>query len=522
MADRKISDLTALTTPATGDLIPIVDISEAAAADKNKSITVGELLRGAPDGTAAAPGFAFESDGGNGMFLGGTDILAFSTGGTQAVTIDASQRVGLGTSSPISLCHISGPEGTYGQLRIQATGAGEDALVAFSTVSNGRGIYLDEGDSNKLKIYAGAGKGAAGEVVIDNSGRVGIGNTGPGYNLHIGDGSATAIQRIDSSGTALLSLRAGTSSECRIEFGDSGDDDIGKIYYDNSTNSMEFSTNASERARIDSSGRLLVGTSSDLTGDELQINDAAAGAGISITGGVTADGAESGRILFRSDTGNQSRITSRNDGAQTSGSNPGRLEFATTAAAASSPTERMRITNSGTVLVGRTTNTSVSSSAALQPSNLAVEVASDTTGSWWNRTDSDAAWVAMRFYAQGSQSGFIQVNTSSVTYSTTSDYRLKENVAPLTGAADRVNQLQVHRFNFIAEPDKTVDGFLAHEAQAVVPECVTGTKDEVDDDGNPVYQGIDQSKLVPLLTAALQEALAEIESLKARVTSLEP
>jgi hypothetical protein len=57
VADRKISDLTALTTPATGDLIPIVDISEAAAADKNKSITVGELLRGAPNGTAAAPGF---------------------------------------------------------------------------------------------------------------------------------------------------------------------------------------------------------------------------------------------------------------------------------------------------------------------------------------------------------------------------------------------------------------------------------------------------------------------------------
>ncbi len=66
------------------------------------------------------------------------------------------------------------------------------------------------------------------------------------------------------------------------------------------------------------------------------------------------------------------------------------------------------------------------------------------------------------------------------------------------------------------------DGFIAHEAQAVVPECVTGEKDAVDEDDNPVYQGIDQSKLVPLLTAALQEALAEIESLKARVTALEP
>lgn len=64
---------------------------------------------------------------------------------------------------------------------------------------------------------------------------------------------------------------------------------------------------------------------------------------------------------------------------------------------------------------------------------------------------------------------------------------------------------------------ETADGFLAHEAQDVVPECVTGTKDEVDDEGNPVYQGIDQSKLVPLLTGALQEALAKIEALEQRL-----
>jgi hypothetical protein len=64
-----------------------------------------------------------------------------------------------------------------------------------------------------------------------------------------------------------------------------------------------------------------------------------------------------------------------------------------------------------------------------------------------------------------------------------------------------------------------VDGFIAHEAAAVVPECVTGEKDEVDEDGNPIYQGIDQSKLVPLLTAALQEAVAKIEALEARLTA---
>ena len=96
---------------------------------------------------------------------------------------------------------------------------------------------------------------------------------------------------------------------------------------------------------------------------------------------------------------------------------------------------------------------------------------------------------------------------------------MNENVTLLTGETKRLKQLPVHRFNVIADPENTVDGFLAHEAQAGVPECVTGEKDAVDDDGNPVYQGIDQSKLVPLLTAALQEAIAEIETLKARLTA---
>jgi len=150
----------------------------------------------------------------------------------------------------------------------------------------------------------------------------------------------------------------------------------------------------------------------------------------------------------------------------------------------------------------------------------------------------------VRFDANSSVIGDIRVTTSSVAYNTTSDARLKENVVDLTGAIDRVNQIPVHRFNFIADPDRTVDGFLAHEVQAVVPEAVTGTQDGMrdeeyevtpavlDDDGNvvteavmgtrsvPDYQGIDQSKLVPLLTAALREALVKIETLETEMTSV--
>lgn len=109
--------------------------------------------------------------------------------------------------------------------------------------------------------------------------------------------------------------------------------------------------------------------------------------------------------------------------------------------------------------------------------------------------------------------GGIVRSGSSVAYNTMSDYRLKENIVPVDNAVDRVKDLNPCRFNFI-DSEHTVDGFIAHEAQQVVPESVTGDKDAVDLEGNPVYQGIDQSKLVPLLTAALQEAIARIEVLE--------
>lgn len=106
--------------------------------------------------------------------------------------------------------------------------------------------------------------------------------------------------------------------------------------------------------------------------------------------------------------------------------------------------------------------------------------------------------------------------TTGVSYNTSSDYRLKENITPMSNAAERVKELKPCRFNFKSE-ERIVDGFIAHEAQQVVPESVAGAKDAVDSKGNPVYQGIDQSKLVPLLTAALQEALARIEVLEGKV-----
>jgi len=126
------------------------------------------------------------------------------------------------------------------------------------------------------------------------------------------------------------------------------------------------------------------------------------------------------------------------------------------------------------------------------------------------------------FYTDSTVTGSItRSGGTGVNYNTSSDHRLKENAVDMTGAIARVKSLQPKRFNFIADDSVTVDGFMAHEAQTVVPEAVTGTHNEVDADGNAVMQGIDQSKLVPLLTGALQEAIAKIETLETQRADLE-
>ncbi len=129
--------------------------------------------------------------------------------------------------------------------------------------------------------------------------------------------------------------------------------------------------------------------------------------------------------------------------------------------------------------------------------------------------------ITMSFEGGGTQTGDIRINGSTTNYNSYSDYRLKENVVPLTDPITRLKTLKPYRFNFIASPDITLDGFFAHEVSPAVAEAVGGEKDKVDKDGNVVPQALDMAKLVPLLTASLQEAITEIETLKAKVAALE-
>ena len=173
---------------------------------------------------------------------------------------------------------------------------------------------------------------------------------------------------------------------------------------------------------------------------------------------------------------------------------------------AGSSTERARIDSSGKVLVNRT---GADGSAFLQ-------VACSGAGGYGIgvASGSGATVYVMEFRNSNGVVGTITTAGSATAYNTSSDYRLKENVVYDWDATTRLKQLKPARFNFIVDADTTVDGFLAHEAQAVVPEAVHGTHNQVDDDGVAVMQGIDQSKLVPLLVKTILE-------LEARITALE-
>ena len=176
------------------------------------------------------------------------------------------------------------------------------------------------------------------------------------------------------------------------------------------------------------------------------------------------------------------------------------------------------ITNAGNLLVG-TTSSSISNTAGSRFIDSGRTLNIVNTGAVYpsiitNQVGYGGKTISFRY--TDSEKGYIETTSTNVIYSTTSDYRLKNTIAPMTGALDKVALLKpvTYKWN---EDGSDGQGFIAHELAEVMPDCVTGTKDAVDENGNPKYQGIDTSFLVATLTAALQEALAEINALKARL-----
>ena len=141
----------------------------------------------------------------------------------------------------------------------------------------------------------------------------------------------------------------------------------------------------------------------------------------------------------------------------------------------------------------------------------------------WARGSTPAtnAYAQLFYNSGGSIIGSINTTSTGISISYTSDYRLKENVSPLTGSIDRLKALKPCTFNFLSEPTRQEEGFIAHEVQEVVPQAVVGVKDAVDENGDAELQGVDPSRIVVILTGALQEAIEKIEQLEERISALE-
>ena len=255
-----------------------------------------------------------------------------------------------------------------------------------------------------------------------------------------------------------------------------------------------------ERMRITSAGDVGIGTSSpsgklEVSGGQLRVTASSASSMFLVNPSTTyADGVD---------------IQATYNGAGSFGP----LKFTT------SSTERMRITSGGDLLVGTSSHFDSAYTMALQVRS--------STGGLVIKPGADS-YTAISFRnAANSQIGSITTTASATAYNTSSDYRLKENIAPMTGALDKVAQLKPVTYTWKVDGSDG-QGFIAHELQAVVPDCVTGEKDGVetytDEDGNeqtkPKYQGVDTSFLVATLTAAIQELKAQLDESNLILTSV--
>mgnify|MGYP003678255393 CR=1 FL=1 len=401
-------------------------------------------------------------------------------------------------------------------------GAGSDLQIYHS---GSHSVIKDAGDGN-LQLIANDFQLRNG---ADNANMMTGANGGAITLMHNGSSKlATTSTGVDVTGTVtsdgltVSTSASGFASQITNNNDSSqglqvrtSDNDGGQFILDLQSSSSSTGTDYASKFLVTKNGNVGIGGTPD-SGRKLHIEGGDATVGITLkdtAGGQFGINSDGGSLIFKSDTA----------GA-----------------------ERMRLDSSGNLHIGRTSTGAVGNGHTIRGGDSAV-FSRDAAGETVQVCRRNDQGDLIQFRRGGSVCGEI-VNTggSTVAYNTSSDYRLKENVVDLTGASARVNQLDVKRFNFIADgTDTVVDGFLAHEVATVVPEAITGTKDAMrdeeyevtpavlDDDGNvtteavmgtrsvPDYQGIDQSKLVPLLTAALQEALTEIASLKTRVEALE-
>jgi len=406
-----VGNVTILTANSTGlTLTP----------SSNLNFNVTNSIWTASPGSNSAPSLTFSGNTSTGIFFPSTNTVAISTAATEALRVDSAGNVGIGTALPGANLDVQASTGPY--VRIKPSTGTSYGFLGFS-------------------------------------------NTGGDFN----------IGRESSTGGSLLT---GSSAYASVlnSFG---------------AYPMQFGTNGALAMTIDSSGNLGIGESASIV-RKLCITasgtTATTRAGIQLKNevGTTAE-------IYQGPTSNNALIFEENG------------------------SERMRIDTSGSLLIATTSSSTTSVGAGFQLLGAGVNGAYVNIG---HTSGAASGYSYLIFSYTNSTIGGVQQNgTTGVTYATTSDYRLKNTITPMTGALAKVALLKPCTYKWNSDGSNG-QGFIAHELQEVVGDCVTGTKDAVDAEGNPVYQGIDTSFLVATLTAAIQELKTIVDAQAVEIAAL--
>jgi hypothetical protein len=429
-------------------------------------------------------------------------VIAGNTSGT--VTLSAPDIAG---STVLTLPTTSGTlVTTAGGTTVPfALGSAASPSITFTGDTN-TGIFSPGADS------IGFAEGGAEVARFDSSGQFNVGPFGGGGNAVVAGSSSPSFT--NQPGTNLL-LKSGDGSGTGSSF-------------------MSFSTSpagssgttvntAVERMRIDSSGRVGIGTSSPGSYDSSSLMAVASNANTSIT--VASGSTGLGQILFANGTG----IPNIYNGLIRYDHNGNAMSFFTNGG-----NQRMIIDSSGKVFIGQT-SAALSERLGVTNSSGQAFAFDGSTGCgrftnddlnhysviFQSKAGTSATHFQIGFFnSAGSTVGAITHNNSNTTYATSSDYRLKEKIAPMTGALAVVGQLKPCTYTW-KSTGETSQGFIAHELQEIVPDCVVGEKDAVNEDGSIKPQGIDTSFLVATLTAAIQEQQAIINEQASTIAAFE-